>query len=176
MQIIYVPEEIMGAEMRPVPTTPNSIFLAGPTPRDEFTPSWRPEALRILKELGFTGTVFIPEARGGGWANDYDTQVVWEWTALAASSAVVFWVPRELSHMPAFTTNVELGFIAALRGSRIAFGAPEDAPKNRYLQSLVNQSALFHGLFGTGENTFAPPCASTLKETLHNALSIAKRQ
>jgi len=25
-----------------------SLFLAGPTPRDPVTPSWRPEALRLL--------------------------------------------------------------------------------------------------------------------------------
>ena len=30
-----------------------SLFLAGPTPRDDDVVSWRPEAVRILSELGF---------------------------------------------------------------------------------------------------------------------------
>ena len=32
-----------------------SIFLAGPTPRREDVPSWRPQALEVLAGLGFTG-------------------------------------------------------------------------------------------------------------------------
>ncbi len=40
-----------------------SLFLAGPTPRSPATPSWRPEALRLLRELGFRGYVFAPEDR-----------------------------------------------------------------------------------------------------------------
>lgn len=31
---------------------PKSIFLAGPTPRDDETPTWPPEALEILRGLG----------------------------------------------------------------------------------------------------------------------------
>jgi hypothetical protein len=36
---------------------PKSIFLVGPTPRDEETPTWRHEALDILRGRGFKGTV-----------------------------------------------------------------------------------------------------------------------
>ena len=38
-----------------------SIFLAGPTPRSKEVKSWRPEAIRLLKEKGFDGVVFVPE-------------------------------------------------------------------------------------------------------------------
>ena len=34
-----------------------SIFLAGPTPRSRHVISWRPEALDLLRCLGFAGTV-----------------------------------------------------------------------------------------------------------------------
>jgi hypothetical protein len=44
-----------------------SVFLAGPTPRSQAHPSWRPEALRLLAErwapLGDRLVVLIPEAR-----------------------------------------------------------------------------------------------------------------
>ena len=38
---------------------PKSIFLAGPTPRDAETKSWRPETIKLL--TGFDGTIFVPE-------------------------------------------------------------------------------------------------------------------
>src|SRR6266511_3357557 len=41
-----------------------SLFLAGPTPRSADVPSWRPEALNLLRGLGFAGTVLVPERRG----------------------------------------------------------------------------------------------------------------
>jgi hypothetical protein len=52
-----------------------SIFLAGPTPRDNSAKSWRPEALKLLKELGFTGTIFVPEAEDQTWNKNYDGQI-----------------------------------------------------------------------------------------------------
>ena len=38
-----------------------SISLCGPTPRDNSILSWRADALKILKNLNFDGTVFVPE-------------------------------------------------------------------------------------------------------------------
>lgn len=38
-----------------------SIFLAGPTPREEKVASWRVAAVKKLEELGFDGVVFVPE-------------------------------------------------------------------------------------------------------------------
>lgn len=38
----------------------NSIFLAGPCPRDDYSDDWRYEAFDILNELGFNGTVITP--------------------------------------------------------------------------------------------------------------------
>lgn len=38
-----------------------SIFLAGPTPRDEKTKSWRTTACERLNELGFDGVVYVPD-------------------------------------------------------------------------------------------------------------------
>lgn len=114
-----------------------SIFLAGPTPRDKETPSWRPEALALLEESGFDGKVFIPEDRDGQAKFDYDDQVRWEWEALAQATVAVFWVPRELTRMPALVTNVEFGMLAA--SGKIVFGAPPDAVKMGYLKALASR-------------------------------------
>jgi len=39
------------------------IFLAGPIPRKVEVPFWRSQAVELLRELGFTGVVLVPERR-----------------------------------------------------------------------------------------------------------------
>jgi hypothetical protein len=107
-----------------------SIFLAGPTPRDAHTPSWRPEALALLRARGFAGAVFVPEPDDGRFRDDYDAQVAWETAALARADCVLFWVPRNLDAMPALTTNDEWGHLKD--SGRVVFGAPPAAAKVRY--------------------------------------------
>lgn len=65
-----------------------SIFLAGPTPRDKETPTWRNEALQILETLGYRGVVYVPEPRGK-WAHEYMDQVNWETMCLNAAGWLV---------------------------------------------------------------------------------------
>ena len=125
MNIIYANMPVP----RPMPRL--SVFLAGPTPRDKETKSWRPNAVKILKKLKYTGTVILPEYNPMPTHVDYDTQVEWEHEALTHVTWIVFWVPRELKKMPAFTTNVEFGRFA--HEWRTLYGRPDDAPKNRYL-------------------------------------------
>lgn len=120
----------------PLPTrVVRSLFLAGPTPRDPAVASWRPEALRLLEERGWAGTVFVPEARSGDVLREYDEQVEWELAALGRADAVVFWVPRDLATLPAFTTNVEFGLFAG--SGRAVLGAPPGAPRMSYLRALA---------------------------------------
>lgn len=135
MNIIYAREPI-----RP------SIFLAGPTPRDAKTESWRPEALQILELHDFEGTVYVPENRVYTDGFDYDSQINWEWLALDMSTAIVFWVPRELNNMPAMTTNVEFGHY--VKDGRVVLGYPKDAPKMKYLHALADRYSVpvFHDL------------------------------
>ncbi|MFO0660337.1 MAG: nucleoside 2-deoxyribosyltransferase domain-containing protein [Polyangiaceae bacterium] len=138
-----------------------SIFLAGPTPRSADTPSWRPEALRLLEARGFDGVVFVPEFKDGFWRGNYDDQVGWEEEALNQADCVLFWVPRNLDTMPAFTTNDEWGW---WKGSgKVVFGAPENAEKIRYQQWWAEHLAVPH--------------ATTLEATIDHALSmIGQRQ
>jgi len=148
MEVIYATEK--------VPDTVNkSIFLAGPTPRSSDVESWRNEALSYLKNKGFDGVVFIPEPRDQKWHKDYDRQVNWEEDFLNMADCIVFWVPRELETMPAFTTNVEFG--AWCESGKVVFGAPPDAPKNTYLKHYAEKYNI--------------PSADTLEETLDAALT-----
>jgi hypothetical protein len=114
-----------------------SLFLAGPTPRSPNVPSWRPEACRILADLGFTGTVFVPEPDGFLAKDSYDDQVSWEWEGLNQATAVVFWVPRDLATMPGFTTNIEFGHVAD--SGKLVLGYPEGAPKMRYFDKMAQR-------------------------------------
>lgn len=117
-----------------------AIFLAGPTPRSRETRSWRPEALRILRdELGYTGHVFVPEAEDGVWKNDYTGQVEWEDAGLNQADIIVFWIPRDMSldsenkpRMAAQTTNDEFGFWKGKDPGRLIVGIPPTADNANY--------------------------------------------
>jgi len=150
MKIIHSDQEIPD-DIKP------SIFLAGPTPRlSKPCPSWRPDALAFL-EKEFAGTVLIPEYSTYRPMRSYDEQVEWEWKGLNSCDVVVFWVPRCLETMPAFTTNVEFGYYIDKKKS--VYGRPEGSPKNTYLDWLY------------GKVTGKKPC-KTLADTLSAAIAL----
>lgn len=129
----------------------NSIFLAGPTPRSPDVKSWRPEALSILSKLKFKGNVFVPEWDKFENKINYLDQVEWEWNALHNAKAIVFWIPRNLKDMPAFTTNVEFGRYTALR-TDIIYGRPDQSCKNEYLDWLYAKTQNNTNIFNDLEN------------------------
>jgi hypothetical protein len=114
-----------------------SIFLAGPTPRDKNVPSWRPQALKILDELNYKGQVMVPERRVKQDHIDYIDQVEWENLGTEDCTRLVFWIPRDLVTMPAFTTNVEFG--RYVESGKVMYGRPANSPKNRYLDWLYKK-------------------------------------
>lgn len=126
---------IFATEKFPMDTV-KSIFLAGPTPRSSDVASWRPEALAILENLGYTGDVYIPELRSGLFLHSYDDQIDWELEGLSRADVVLFWIPREITTMPAFTTNVEFGLW--IKSKKCVVGFPPEAEKVRYLEYLCN--------------------------------------
>ena len=111
-----------------------SIFLAGPTPRNNNVISWRTKACEKLNELGFDGVVYVPEYSTWQPKMDYLDQVMWERDALTEATIILFWIPRSLPDMPAFTTNVEFGYW--LHTGKVIYGRPEDAIKTKYLDWL----------------------------------------
>jgi 8-oxo-dGTP pyrophosphatase MutT (NUDIX family) len=157
MEVVYTGEEMPKKIIK-------SIFLAGPTPRNkDEVESWRGDALRILEDKGFEGTVFVPEGRDGEFKLDYDDQVGWEEKYLNVADCIVFWIPRDLEpdskgypKMAAFTTNVEFGTWQS--SGKIVFGAPAKATKNGYLKHYADK--------------FNVPVAESLVETLDNAMEM----
>jgi len=126
MEIIYAQEEL------PKKVT-KTVFLAGPTLRSghpEDMHSWRNDAVEYFKELEFDGHLFIPEAKDGNYGDNYIDQVEWEEEALNMADLIIFWVPRDLEHLPGFTTNDEWGHWKSF--GKTLFGAPENAEKVRY--------------------------------------------
>ncbi|WP_436775735.1 NUDIX hydrolase [Yinghuangia sp. YIM S09857] len=134
-----------------------SVFLAGPTPRSAEVPSWRPEAVELIRQR-WSGpgelVVFVPEpADGRAWV-DYDDQRLWELRWLRIADQVVFWVPRDLATLPGLTTNDEWGWTKD--GGRAVFGSPPGAPRVRYQREYARDRDV--------------PLAETLDETLGLAL------
>ena len=133
------------------PYMKNSIFLAGPCPRENYEDDWRYEAIEILEELGFDGTVLNPtndnymEMR-----NQHEDmlmkQTTWEYEAMNKATAIVFWIPRSKEH-PAFTTNIELGQWWGKKGVYVGF--PNDSWKNEYIDCRLKlmESDRFDNLY-----------------------------
>ena len=153
MEVVYAHEE------QPKPAK-QSLFLAGPSPRNPGDPNWRPRALTLLAER-FKGTVFVPLPRNGQWLPDYDAQIEWELRHLTSASVIAFWIPRDLKTLPGFTTNVEFGMY--LKSGKIVLGSPPETPKMRYLESVARGNGV--PVYHTLENTLCGALA--LLTTLH---------
>ena len=122
---------------QPVSLTAPSIFLAGPAPRSPEVVSWRVEALDLLRQLGFGGTVLVPERRDWNTRFDYLDQVEWEFAGLSGCSVIAFWIPRDITTLPGFTTNVEFGRYVGTRPC--VYGRPTGAPHTKYLDWLYTK-------------------------------------
>ncbi|MFZ2587660.1 MAG: nucleoside 2-deoxyribosyltransferase domain-containing protein [Alphaproteobacteria bacterium] len=152
----------------------NSLFLVGPTPRDEGVPSWRPQAIEILKRRGFDGYVFVPEDDLWGFQGDYDHQVWWEIEGLGKSAVIACWLDRKMPDMPAFTTNTEVGMALMARPDRFVLGAPDDAVKVRYQKTLAGQIGRLHCAFGMSSPVQEVPIVSSLEDLMVKSMEMAK--
>lgn len=117
-----------------------SIFLAGPTPRDCSSASWRPEVIQKLRDLKYEGDIFIPEKRGDYLSYEYGSHTEWEVKHLNKATVILFWIPRNLETMPAFTTNIEFGEF--MHSGKIVLGYPEWADKMRYLKIRADMHSI----------------------------------
>jgi hypothetical protein len=103
--------------------------------------------------------VLVPERSVFNKNFDYLNQVDWENTGTENCKVLLFWVPRDLVAMPAFTTNVEFGRYVA--SGKVTYGRPDSAPNNRYLDWLYKKY-----------NTL--PIFSSLEQLVDQAVEIAE--
>ncbi|GIF97673.1 hypothetical protein [Catellatospora citrea] len=136
-----------------------SVFVAGPMPRDPVTPSWRPEALRLITQhwsVDGSLVVFVPEPRDRHRPPVGYVHQLWEDRWMSVVDAILFWVPRELPATPGLTTNVEFG---RYEGSgRVVLGMPPHAQSVRYLRHFAD--------------LHEAPVADTLPETVSATLDL----
>lgn len=97
---------------------------------------WRQETIQYFLKRQFTGTLLIPEHDDWGVMDDYISQTEWEYHGLEQATAILFWIPRHLRFLPAFTTNIEFGRYLS---DRIVYGRPPSSPKNKYLDWMYRK-------------------------------------
>ena len=108
----------------PVPDAVPSVFLAGPSSRDDVLNfKWRPFARHYLRQGGFQGVIIVPEPREDDWSfkDSFPTDIVsWETTRLLSVDNAVVWLARHQVQLPGRVTNTELGFLGGM-----AYADPE---------------------------------------------------
>lgn len=117
----------------------NTLFLAGPSPRESGMSNWREDALTLLADAGYKGTVLVPMTREQLLERKFETgfsyedQIKWEELAMNMADVIMFWVPRNSINL-GLTTNVEFG--KYLESGRVVYGRPNGAMNTRYLDEL----------------------------------------
>lgn len=127
-----------------------SIYLAGTnimSPWDKI--GWRDKAVKYLEEIGYSGTVFIPEDNPSDSykypdpirnPDKFKKQIEWEQKWLKGADAVVFWLPRT-TEKAGLISNFELGQL--IETGKIFAGCPclsnkVDTNKNGYLKNYFD--------------------------------------
>ena len=90
----------------------------------------------VLEQLGFEGTVCIPEFKTPRpfEESDWEPQVKWERQLLDAASCILFWVPRSMPDMPGLTTNLEFGTYLQKKPCQVLLAYPKEA---EYMQWIT---------------------------------------
>lgn len=149
----------------PIESSGKILFLAGPTSREnDYDTSWRKDAVKILDELGFEGTVCVPEFSNKRpfLPDDWEKQVNWEWRLLDAADCIVFWVPRS-EELPGLTTNLEFGTYFERCPDIVVLGYPSNAEHMEWMRLKYTETL--------DENP-----RTTLEQTLKKAIEICEDQ
>lgn len=138
MRILFYDDDELAQRLE---DTESSIFLAGPTSRGCRT-RWRIDAVELLDNRGFSGTVVIPEFRNrqfdraapirfarsdcpapGMRPTSYGI-LEWETIGIERSTCVLFWMPFVPGSLPGLTTRAEVSRELARAPERIVLGMP----------------------------------------------------
>ena len=139
MNIIYAQEDLSSIVDK------KSVFLAGPTPRSSEVEGWRQSAINLFSLSNFDGVLLIPEEENSSSFDfEFDTQIEWENEALEKADVILFWIDRNLSTMPGFTTNIEFGYWLGKDSSKLIIGSPAEAPKMKYILYQASENGIPH--------------------------------
>lgn len=122
-----------------------SIFLAGPSPRNEEVYDWRNDAIKVLESIKYNGTVFIPIPRNTFYKKEknnkwtYYNQIEWECECRNIADIVLYWIPRS-NKLPGLTTNIEFG--EDLKSGKVIYGRPSNAMSCRYLDVRAEEQKI----------------------------------
>lgn len=145
------------------------IFLAGPTVRGNQPElvSWRFEAIEIFENLGFKGSLIVPEFESKTESDKgKDWIPVWEFTGLKTADVILFWIPRT-RELIGLTTNYELGYWVAKEREKVIYGRPDDAYRISYPDIMWKEDA------NPGEST---AIYNTLESTIKASMDLASRR
>lgn len=153
-----------------------SVFLAGPTVRGHqpHLKSWRPDAVKLLREKGFKGNVIIPEFTSPVESDKYRYDIPeWEFEGLIKSHIILVWLPRT-KELIGLTTNWEHGYWVARQRDKMVYGRPDDAYRVQYLDIMWAADARDRQERDP-EHKYVPcPIYNTLEKTVQASLDLFK--
>lgn len=118
------------------------IFLAGPTVRGNqlhLQPSWRFEAIELLKKHGFDGSVIVPEFTDLKESDKGRVELpIWEHTGLTKAHCILFWINRS-RELWGLNTNSEQGYWLGKDPLKLEYGRPDDAFRIQYNDIMWNR-------------------------------------
>lgn len=117
------------------------IFLAGPTVRgnQQHLTSWRIEAIKLFEEIGFQGTLIVPEFEDKTESDKGRVELpLWEHNGLKRADCILFWIPRT-RELWGLNTNSEQGYWLGKDPRKLVYGRPDDAFRIQYNDIMWNQ-------------------------------------
>lgn len=144
------------------------IFLAGPTVRGNQPTlvSWRPEAVEKFKELGFDGTLILPDFADSKESDKGRRELpIWEHEGLKRADCILFWIPRT-RELWGLNTNSEHHLWTWRAPNKVVYGRPDGAYRIDY-----NDIMWDHLL---GEHGISRPIHKTLEDTIKAAIELVK--
>ena len=128
-----------------------AIYLAGPDNSPEnFSASWRNEALHILSDLKYNGRVYIPEVFDNNQypKNDYSIKDKYKWISdrMDSSDLIVFWFPNNIIDNKSY---MDFSYMIGNRYKQVVLGYPESDSNieyMKYLYDLMSDYGIIHRL------------------------------
>lgn len=154
VKVIY-PQNSKTGPFNSLDNIKNSVFLAGPCPRENYRETdWREKTYDIFENLGFDGYVLNPTNENYN-ADDPDAlkkQTDWEYEAMHKASAIIFNLDRTKEH-PGMTTCVEIADYWHGPGLYVYMPDDNKMTPNRYIRIHCEKRGI--PIYNTLEDCYA---------------------